>query len=114
MVYRNRSITILLITASFLLLAVKLFTAVISLSDDPTRYLVIKAYPSLNNYILESTVGNIKQLIVASDENKIIGEGFYFFATKYLWWLFLVGSITYLVFSQKSTNTLTSTSSRNN
>jgi len=102
MVYQSRKIKVSLITVSSFLLIIKLFTAVIILKDDPTKFFVFSMSPSLKNQIKVSRIENINHLVLFSDENEFVGEGLYFFVTQYLWWLVLVGSSTYFLLIRKN------------
>ncbi len=112
MAYLSPKIRIFLITISIVFLIIKLFTAVVILKDDPTKFVVFKIVPSLNNELLLSSIENTKHIILFSDENGFIGDEFYYFITNYLWWVVLALTITYVFFSIKKEKLLTQRSSR--
>lgn len=86
MALQNLRARIILILITILLLIIKLFTAVIILSDDPTNFLVFRLSPSFNNDIIASSINTNEYIILMTDENGFIGDGIYYFITQYLWW----------------------------
>ncbi|WP_444905891.1 hypothetical protein ACJJIR_14590 [Microbulbifer sp. SSSA008] len=70
------------------LIAVKLFTAEVSLADDPIVAFSIKKGASFDNKITENSHEDIsKYIVLFTDENGFLGEKIYFILVDFLWWL---------------------------
>ena len=82
-----------------LLTVVKLFTGVVVGLGDPTHSLVVKAYPTINNFwsMGEETAVNIalhqgtwyfekRYWLLSANENGFLGENIYHFLIL-VWWL---------------------------
>ncbi len=95
MVYRNRKIIILFGLLSVLFIAVKLFSAVILLKDDPTNFLILRSTPALDNQLVLDSIRNQNYLVLLSDENGFVGQSFYSFLVTILWWLFPLVTVAY-------------------
>jgi len=87
MALSSRKYIITLLVITIILLIIKFFTMIISLQDDPAKFLVFQVTPSFDNKVLLDSFDNSKHMIILSDENGIVGEGTYNFITRYLWWL---------------------------
>lgn len=103
--YQSPKLKYILITISVVFILVKLFTAVIILKDDPTNFMVLKLYPSLENEFRLFSVDEINAIILLSDENGIAGENFYFLIAAYLWWIMPIVTIFLVIFSRSKTHT---------
>jgi len=86
----SRKFIYFLVFITIILLIIKFFTAIVILKDDPSNFLVFYATPSFKNQLLLNSINDNKHIIIMSDENGIVGEGVYYFITKYLWWLLLL------------------------
>lgn len=98
MVLRNHRVKYAFTFFVLFFLVLKLFTAEIIFSDDPTSILVLRLFPSLDNSITMISPINLEgYYVLLFDENGFVGEVLYHFIIKYLWWcLPLIGLIYYL------------------
>lgn len=82
-------ISILLVGFGTVLLALKIMTAVVFFSDDPTTLLVVKSMPSWSNFLQDAEPSQywIKLL---SDENGFVGFTFYQLLVEHFTTIFLI------------------------
>ncbi|MCP4322392.1 MAG: hypothetical protein GY951_05735 [Psychromonas sp.] len=85
----KRKIKFIFAIVALLSTLIKLFTSVVALHDDPSVFFVIRIVPSLENYLVANSEELSNYMVLALDENGLIGESFYELLTGYLWWLFL-------------------------
>ncbi len=95
MALQNLKVNVFLMSVTALLFVIKLFTAVITLNDDPTNFLVFSLTPSFSNDIFMPSINIDQYFILISDENGFVGDSIYYFLTQYLWWIML--TVTFFV-----------------
>ncbi len=77
MLYKNLSRFLFLFI--ILLTVMKLYTAIVVLSDDPYKFFVFKKQPSLyNKLVIENDEQFNEFVIIFSDENKLLGQDIYY------------------------------------
>ncbi|MDX1605386.1 MAG: hypothetical protein R3202_04285 [Candidatus Competibacterales bacterium] len=84
----RQSAIVVLMAASLLFLAVKLFSTELTYPDDPSIALVLRNTPSLSNHtVLDSTGHFSDHAVLWIDENAYPGMRLYQWITNWLWWL---------------------------
>ncbi len=101
MAYQNPKIKYIFSVVAIIFVITKLFTAVITLKDDPSIFLVLKLSPSLDSQLSLSSVDEKKYMTLFSDENSFIGEKLYYLVVFYLWWLMPVFIVVFTVVSYR-------------
>ncbi len=101
MVYQSPNIKYVFAVVAIFFVMTKLFTAVITLKDDPSVFLVLKLSPSLDSQLFLSSVDEKIYMTLVSDENGFIGEKLYDLIVFYLWWLMPVCIVLFIMLHLK-------------
>lgn len=101
MVYRSRKVLILLGLLSVLFVAIKLFSAVVLLKDDPTNFLVLRLTPALENQLILDSIQTQDYRILFSDENGFVGQSVYTIIVTLLWWVLPLVTGAYVLLGKR-------------